>query len=273
VLRAGQLVFFVSQTRICLALIQPERPSLRVLKAYGFPAARRGESWEATLRQWLRQCPEARLACEEVHVLYQFPRVSWVPPALVRPTRGAGEAIQQMLFGNAGTYCQLLDCEVPGFKARLFFQVPQRLHRAMHERWPEARYHHAAAAWIGALRASPQVERQHELYANMEGSTLFVFLWDQRKAKLFNAYTCPGESDVLYYLLMVMHTHQLRPQECPVWLSGTLPHEGSLHRLLRQYLPRLAFHPLAEAWRYPAQMEVLPKHAYIPLLDLSVCAS
>lgn len=156
--------------------------------------------------------------------------------------------------------------KLPGMPIRLVWAAEKDLVFFCQNNFPAALLRHSASGIIESWKglASPYTP---EIYANVQGKTLQIAMFDRGDLQLFNTFSYSSSADFLYFVMLVYEQFRLDPEKTPLFLSGELLPDSEIWRMLYRFILDIRFLPRTARYVHPIEALELPGHLHFDLLS------
>lgn len=189
--------------------------------------------WREALRTAWADEAMLRRPFARVRIGYEEPRLALVPNRLFQPADG--RAYLQAIHPLAETDIDLCS-EVPAADAMGVFALPRPLHDIVQQYFPQAPQVHAGGALIQALAHWMEGKLGVQVFAHVRNRSVQIVVFDRTELLFYNVFPYQTASDLAYFVLLIYHQLNLKPDSVPLRLSGFLVEDSECYRALYRYV-------------------------------------
>jgi hypothetical protein len=125
----------------------------------------------------------------------------------------------------------------------------------------------------------PQITKQlaekttskHQLSMFLCNDLASFSLMENGTLKIYTSYSIESTSDLIYYAMLVLKEHEVKPEEVEVYLSGSVEKQSPRFVELSQFLPNLALDLVPKGFEYSYLFKYKAEHQYANLFKLIEC--
>jgi hypothetical protein len=151
------------------------------------------------------------------------------------------------------------------------YSVPKYLHEVMLNSFPKVEFSNFNAEW---LRKTIKKNRPNNLFEVLFFPKMItVIIWQNSKLQIFQSYPYDNQEDVLFYLLSIVSSFNLTPENIDTNLSGLIDLQSPVFEAILKLFPNLAVTPRPENCIYNNEFDTHPNHFFSPVLSLESCVS
>jgi hypothetical protein len=151
------------------------------------------------------------------------------------------------------------------------FPVPQFLHETIIYAFPNAEFLNFNAEW---LKKTIKEKRPTNLFEVLFFPKMItVVIWQESKLQIVQSYSYEKQEDVLYYLLSIVSSFNLTPENISTKLSGLIDLQSPVFDAILKMFPNLSMYQRPENYIYNAEFDTHPNHFFSPVLSLESCVS
>lgn len=159
----------------------------------------------------------------------------------------------------------------PGLR-NIFF-IKNNLKEALKEQFPTHRLCHFSSALISAFYQHSLEMEGPKVYLYVSGHHLYISHFRGHDLVFFNRFTFRSTRDFLYFTLLLYRQFDLKPDQVPVLLSGSLLKDSSIYELLFRYLRKVAFLPLPPFLNFQSVVRQEQSHLFFGTYAMKLCGS
>lgn len=145
------------------------------------------------------------------------------------------------------------------------FSVSYQLYNSIKSVLPQANVNHCKTVLIGSM---PESTAKGVLFVNFSNQDFNIVASKENRLLIAQTYSYTSPADVLFYLLKICETFDLKQQDVKVLLSGLIDEDSGLYKDIYQYFLNIEFKNVT--WQVPDNTEY-PFHLFTILNLLAQC--
>lgn len=154
---------------------------------------------------------------------------------------------------------------------RNVFSVEAALCEVLETYFPTAKlFHHQSAVLKGCAKLAA-VQSGHQMFVNVQEKELQVMAFVGRDLLFNNVFPFHSPNDFIYYLLLVYHQFQLKPEVVPLTIAGLLVKDSQIYHLLYRYIRLLNLVQTPDYYRFAPDLAKQDLHFFFDLYSLKLC--
>ncbi len=128
--------------------------------------------------------------------------------------------------------------ELGAMKAKNIFPLAQKSIETIKKIFPNAHIKHIATSLLEGFGRISEQNVGKKVIIFIKEQSLYIGFYDGTTAApvLFNSYSCHGAMDFLYYVLAIYQQFELSQQTIPLYVTGEIVAQSSVHHLFQQYI-------------------------------------
>jgi len=192
---------------------------------------------------------------QQVHAVIADTRYTLVPDVLFDADKSA--EYYKLLFSVQ----RLHTVHFERFKDMVcLYQVNDLFHSALRLALPGVTFHHYIPSFLSAMMDEHEKQNNDTLYVNLFKTGMDIFCMKDGKLSYHNHFPFESDTDVVYFLLSVAETILPQIENWKVELSGDIMIDGSLHGLMKKYIPKVSMAVRPKKLRLPSVFRDIPAH-------------
>lgn len=150
------------------------------------------------------------------------------------------------------------------------YAIPVTITSAIREAHPTATFYNQCVPQINKQLAE-KTTSQYQLSIFTHNNLVGFSLMDNGKLKIYTTYNIESTSDLVYYALLLLKEHDIKPADVEVYVSGTVEKQSPRFAELSQYLPNLALDLVPKGFEYSYLFKYKAEHQFANLFKLVEC--
>ncbi|TCN70581.1 DUF3822 family protein [Acetobacteroides hydrogenigenes] len=150
------------------------------------------------------------------------------------------------------------------------YALPIPITSATREAHPNVSFYNQSIPQI-TKQLAEKTTSQYQLSVFIHDNLVGFSLMDGGKLKIYTAYTIESTSDLVYYALLLLKEHDIKPADIEVYVSGTIEKQSTRFAELSQYLPNLALDLVPKGFEYSYLFKYRAEHQFANLFKLVEC--
>ncbi len=147
---------------------------------------------------------------------------------------------KELLHIVADSYAdeQIYADELSVMSAKNIFPLAQKSIETIKNIFPNAHIKHIATSLLEGFGRISEQNVGKKLIIFIKEQSLYIGFYGGTTATpvLFNSFLCHGAMDFLYYVLAIYQQFELSQQTIPLYVTGQIVAESSVHHLFQQYI-------------------------------------
>lgn len=151
------------------------------------------------------------------------------------------------------------------------FVVDHALSQTISNRLPSASVHHVTSVLLSVFQGIAAQQQENGVYVCVTGEAMYLACFKAGELQFFNRFIFHSARDFLYFILLIYRQFNLRPEQTPLYLSGSLLKDSSIFNLLYRYVRNVSFLSPPEGVNLLPLLSRDPGHLYFSSLSMKVC--
>jgi len=160
----------------------------------------------------------------------------------------------------------VLDDTLENIGAQHVYAVHEEIFECLQGQFPQAVFCNVLS---GLIVTHHQYGKPENIYANLIGEYLQIVVFNREKLLFSNTFTHRSESDVLYFIMLVIEQLGLDATQNKLILSGEITHESPAYATLQQYIKHIEFVDTPNLYTYK-NMKAPDYHRFLGLMSVVV---
>lgn len=205
---------------------------------------------------------------KEIRCMLVAPSTTLVPSSLF--VEGKAFSYIKNLISLPEGEVETFSCKLSDSSITAVFAYPKILTSLIREISPEAKFYSYSIPFINK-QISEHTASPAQLAMFICGNTACYSLIQNKALKISTSFTFESTTDLVYYTLLLLKEHGLKPAEVEVYISGKVEKHSPRHSELSQYLPNLAFDCVPRGYEYSYRFKNKAEHQFSNLFKLVEC--
>lgn len=231
--------------------------------AYHFPASVSIDAAAGWLKQIVSAQPVLQEPFEKINIIYAYPQAVLVPYQYMK--HELKKEMLEMVYGDAQDVVIKSDYM---YRHQLYnlYSVPKQIDSTLAYLLSADNSHHRYSLLPDILN-----DNSDSLYCIFNSSYFTVMLRKEGKLQAIQTFSYKTPDDVVYYLLHLCQSFDVKPAQVHVHLSGMIDISSSLYSEISKYFLYLQFGILPDEYTYPEDIKKHPLHFFSHLFSMALC--
>ncbi len=160
---------------------------------------------------------------------------------------------------------------IKGLQIRNVFGLNDANAKVLENFFPSAKLFHHQTAVLEGYSKLAAVLSGHQVFINVHDREVQVMAFVGKELLFNNVFPFQTPEDFIYYVLLVYHQFQLKPEIVPLTISGLLIKDSKIYHLLYRYIRLLNLVQSPDYYRFDDDLKQEDLHFYFDLYSLKLC--
>ena len=251
------------------AVLDPRQFRYLMLESYQYEDNIQHPDFPDHLKAFISDYPLLLGSFERISVAYFQPQFTLVPAELFLH---AGRDSYQLFTGKVPEGYELKTDKLNNLDAFGIYPYPVMLRKRLEFLYPAHRLRHSSTVLIETLLSSFRMgELRADLVIYVSKGHFEILLFNGNHLRFYNSFAYQAFDDLMYFLFYVLEQFQLDASKTEALIGGDISLDSKEFEYLSQYFKKAGFLNRSDVYKYGAEFDSVPHHAFFNLLHLNTC--